>query len=940
MSKILTPNVFITNNYEIAKSFFLDGVYTNVEQLPEVEGALVITSKRNKYLQSLEYSINFDNENNPSLTLEFLDTDGNFEQEFFMHRSNTVFKAMQRRLQDERARQSRLTVSSTLNTGGTGIDTSQSEPKLIDEFEYANQFNKIYFAFGTDSLLSNWSDLLTVYLNKTNIDISNGLRKYIFKFFASNDSVLRPKLVFNLNDPNPSREFVFTENIDEFLADLKIDQSVDTIENVIYRLVKKYVSILTATEEGNIIGILPKLFNNSEIPGTTEFKPPATSTPSEPVFNSPKVSLIVPQILLTKNYGIDTASYYNSLSARAQRQITAPGTSVRPNAPEADKENNQGNKFVDAYIMRCKNNRTSDLHPAFPNFYEPLNKLNIAIKSQLRTADNFVVVQENNVRILKYWESKGLIKSAKNKCIIFGLEEMISQYLYRNYIPIGSKEVNKTFNEYTTNITNNFKPSLPIYDNFGNDSLYGQDNDLKKNVSNILLNPNYGIDFIKTVTRGKISSNFFEQTNLDELSLGNDTDSALLNFFKNSDYLKLFDIPIFLNNLKNSNVLDIQFTNSEIYLNGIKLAIDSNFAKAYIASINKNVDLVNVDGLNLKSIFDKYAEILDEIDINQIKELREILMYQLYLAKEQNKTFVDSPVNPKEGYEEQVRTKFDNQVNFIRFLTSIEPQPIEVEKENSLARQIDNPFRSDTRLETQEELESRLKKKFGKIIPQAKIKEILRKFSSLVGLSKTLVIKSGGDINIDVLLLGKAISDLKIEAKLNSGYNVNLRQGFTKTPLTGGTFRDNFAVEASLNEDFQIESSLSFINVLFNIFDIRTVNSKGFPDGVVFKPKQFGLYQENIASELWKHLNKQAIKLSIKTLPFFHLSNIRLVNYKPCFLFSKQITPINPNSKSTSNNLDFFSGVYNIAAIKHVINTKECYSQFMLIKETGNSPIL
>ncbi len=74
MSKILTPNVFITNNYEIAKSFFLDGVYTNVEQLPEVEGALVITSKRNKYLQSLEYSINFDNENNPSLTLEFLDT--------------------------------------------------------------------------------------------------------------------------------------------------------------------------------------------------------------------------------------------------------------------------------------------------------------------------------------------------------------------------------------------------------------------------------------------------------------------------------------------------------------------------------------------------------------------------------------------------------------------------------------------------------------------------------------------------------------------------------------------------------------------------------------------------------------------------------------------------------------------------------------------------
>jgi hypothetical protein len=72
-------------------------------------------------------------------------------------------------------------------------------------------------------------------------------------------------------------------------------------------------------------------------------------------------------------------------------------------------------------------------------------------------------------------------------------------------------------------------------------------------------------------------------------------------------------------------------------------------------------------------------------------------------------------------------------------------------------------------------------------------------------------------------------------------------------------------------------------------------------------------------------------------LPFFHLSNFRLVNFKPCFVFSKQVTPININSLDNTPKLDFFTGVYNIAAFKHVINTRECYSQFMLLKNVGNA---
>ncbi len=892
MSKILTPGVFITNNFEVARDMFAS--YSDVEQIPPSDDYLVITSKTNKYLQSLEYSINFDNENNPSLTLEFLDTDGNFEQVFSMHRSNTVFKMMQRRLSDQRAR----TVN--INSSGVGL----SEATLVDEFEYANQFNKIFVAFGTDSSLSNWSDVLTFYLNKTNIDISNGLRKYIFKFFASNDSVLRPKLVFNLNDPNPSREFVFTDSIDEFLVSIPIDSSTfskDTLINVIYRIVKKYLSILTATPEKNIIGILPKIQRSD--PGAI---PGIENRLSNINLNDVDLSV----------FGISLESYYTNLLARSQRQVIPPGTTPRPGAMDAEIEANSGSKTGDAYIIRCKNNPSSEIHPAFPNFYQPLNKLNIALKSVLGTADNFVVVQENNLKLLSLWKQWGLIDSANDKCIIFGLEQMISEYLYRNYIPVGSAETNKTFEEYISNITNEFTPTLQIYGE--GDELYSKDGDLKTNVAEILLDKEYGISFLKTVSRGKTSSNFFEQTNLDELSLNQDADSRFTNFFRNSDFLKLFDIPVFTNNLKNSNILNIQFTNSEVYLMGMKLAIDSNFAKAYVASINKNVDQVNIEGLNLRSIFDEYKKLLDEINPDQLQKLKEVLMYQLYLAKEQKRTPPRSNITKKDvsnqvaeelqgKFAELQNTIFNNQ-NLIEFLTSIKPEPVIV------LDRIDIEGKGGFRvMESMDEVHKRLKTKFKRVIPKQEIKEVIKRFEKLVIFAQNLILKNGGDFNTNEVLLGTAILNLQ------SNYD-----------------SDNLAFYR-LNEDKRIESVLSFVNTLFNIFDIKTLDSKDLPDGVVFKPKEFGLYQENIASELWKHLNNQVIKLSIKTLPFFHLSTLRLVNFKPCFLFSKQVTPINPNSNSISNNLDFFSGVYNIAAIKHVINTRECYSQFMLVKTNGNA---
>ena len=215
MSKILTPNVFITNNYELANEFFNKGVYKNVDELPNVSNALVISGKTNKYLQSLEYSVNFDNDNNPGLTLEFLDTDGNFEQNFFMHLTNIGKSMLQNVFRSDAAKANPPVKigDGTLEITNGRVDVKESD--LIDIKNYANTWNRLFIAFGTDNILNNWSDVMTFVLNKTTVDISNGLRRYTFKFFSTNDSIFRPKLRFNFENPNPPREFLYLENIDK-----------------------------------------------------------------------------------------------------------------------------------------------------------------------------------------------------------------------------------------------------------------------------------------------------------------------------------------------------------------------------------------------------------------------------------------------------------------------------------------------------------------------------------------------------------------------------------------------------------------------------------------------------------------------------------------------------------------------------------------------------
>jgi hypothetical protein len=95
--------------------------------------------------------------------------------------------------------------------------------------------------------------------------------------------------------------------------------------------------------------------------------------------------------------------------------------------------------------------------------------------------------------------------------------------------------------------------------------------------------------------------------------------------------------------------------------------------------------------------------------------------------------------------------------------------------------------------------------------------------------------------------------------------------------------------------------------------------------------------EKNVKAALFQYIyTTTAPTLTIRTLPFFHLSNINTITGKTCILISKrmvnQVSPVNPQLENIDNTLDFFSGVYNIVGAKHIITTSECYSEFIIMK--------
>jgi hypothetical protein len=81
----------------------------------------------------------------------------------------------------------------------------------------------------------------------------------------------------------------------------------------------------------------------------------------------------------------------------------------------------------------------------------------------------------------------------------------------------------------------------------------------------------------------------------------------------------------------------------------------------------------------------------------------------------------------------------------------------------------------------------------------------------------------------------------------------------------------------------------------------------------------------SLATTLQDNLKRASQKVSIRTLPFFHLCGPRIQSY-PALLLGRGTRIANIGKDSAA----FYSGMYTITGYKHVISSSEMYSEFML----------
>lgn len=98
---------------------------------------------------------------------------------------------------------------------------------------------------------------------------------------------------------------------------------------------------------------------------------------------------------------------------------------------------------------------------------------------------------------------------------------------------------------------------------------------------------------------------------------------------------------------------------------------------------------------------------------------------------------------------------------------------------------------------------------------------------------------------------------------------------------------------------------------------------------IKYVPAVIGPHADGVRQKIQRYMTSQAFKLSLRTLPFFHLSSLRVIG-SYCVFYSRR--PTIHGVTGAKEIPDYISGAYYINKVKHVISLNECYSEFELTK--------
>lgn len=936
---IFTPNIVITKSYDFMNKF-MAGDYLSNLSTADLNDTIVFLGKQNRFVYSLDYSFNF-GQSDSNLIIKVVDVDGSFENDFL---NETFYEKLMH-----------TNMEKYLKFSKTASEFQEYFASILDSRL------KLYVTFGVGDDLVNWADPITCTLVGADIDVANnGLRNYTYKFAPLPNAFFTPPPAKDDDDPNINNLFDFGANA------VSIEHSVFDLGDIntnLRSLLKGFMSKAVNVNQGNIIVLLPEItdlmiknnFKGKTIQVSDRGAAAAGQTKFIDVIEEEYVSIFKvifkeknPSPTVTLFKGIDfkkaktsVSDYFlenekknrqkaekykkelDQLNKTSTRQVSVEQTTtgstklvdkslqiakelkyvrseinkILPKLDslsiqdpeyseynqkyeellkkekelndlqesvktanidaELEKRNLQGNlqgkiignklkaglnsfantiannlpsnipklqfQVPDSYKLTIRSSifrgNYSKLTPT-PDVRQAITDVFTGINNLHKGGEGYVtecIAFETNLRWLKFFKEFGLIEDEKSPCLVIGDRQLVLDYLYCNQTPIN--DINKIVP------TNTLDSKDPAY--------------------KILTSNEYKQGIIDIVRRKKISSSFGETLFIDELSLENDVTRKAVSELK-SKALEA-DIPIFINNFRNANVLSYSLKNTENYLSVTTQSVRDNRLKYLYGQL---------DDPTVTKILEKYGISTASNAPTQTGILSPVQLAEIYF----NNTLSNLNKNVKDVRYQKIPKSDISGLSELMFSN----------KQSSVWDFTDTPSRK------------LIAEQFGVFDQNIGEDKPIDK-----SIFKGLILTNSSD-SVSYL-------NLAMQAYL----------------------RDN--VKGIKGED--LAAVAEFIILLNASNDANDMGSISFSPGLNLPGNKF------ILSRINEYAKRFSVEMSVKTLPYFHLSELRTIN-KPALFFSKRISPIN----NSIDQFDFFSGEYRITGFRHVITTSECYSEFMLTK--------
>lgn len=890
---IFTPNIVISKSYEFMNKFMAGAKLSDISS-DAINDSLVFLNKQNRYVYSLEHNHNF-GQSDMGITLKIVDTDGDFENQFL----NETFyeKLMATKIDDY------------LKSNLPGREFNNYFASLI------GGKLKLYITYGVGDDLNNWADPLVCTLVAANIDVANnGLRKYTYRFqpIPNNLFIAPPKK--DENDPNTD-DYLNLGMVNISTASyLDLDDPSNVTLNV-KNILTKFCQKVTHTQIGNVIVVLPDMDSNYELwcKENTASGYDGLIYGYQKVFKSIRAEkfpggtvLDAMELNLTKA----KTSFIDYLHEQERKNLDAV-KKAKEKLPQKQKE-------VDKAVELMKQKKS--IESRINKVLEKLDSLSYQDPEYQRYTDEY----ESLLRAEKLTNDLQKVSEFTSKRDKEEIEEEISKKTKSSKFVGGVKSLATSL---LSKIPNSIKTqAVKIPDTARLCMISQEDGQGKEGEPKI---PAVRLAILKAFEG--INSILFDDNIVPVMTY--ESNMRWLKLFKEAGIIDNDQLPCFI---VGDRELIMHYLYGRKYTKKLDDLNYSMSPKDPLTSIITDKSY----GDKLRALIfrnktnSSFSESLavDELSLNNEISNKALVEFKKFSEGTDNPIFINNFRNSN-----VLSYSFKNSENYY----SIMSQAVRDNRLKYLYKSLDDNKKNE------------LLRKFGinplpgTRTPLEIAKDFFSKGFKFLGEDKNLALKKipTSQVSITEGTLAKGTKWTDLDSELTSrfivddgGANVpngtpititNKLKGLVLSHSNEGVSYLNLAIQSEIKEvGYYVKpvdlAAVSELIILLNLSDDEAEDtSLSIVPGITMPGTGF------ILSRIHEATKRFSTEMSLKTLPFFHMSGFYDIN-KRCAFFSKRNQFM---GRSLDNiTFDFFSGEYLITGFRHVITTGECYSEFLLTK--------